>query len=107
MKQTAWLLLLFCVFPFLPVTAQRENFSYKFYGFVRGDLYYNTRDNAESVDGVFYLYPLRKDLDPNGKDLNANSNSSFYTFTTRLGMDITPVRNGYHRPEYRDSPLFG
>lgn len=25
-----------------PATAQKKNFTYKFYGFVRGDLFYNT-----------------------------------------------------------------
>lgn len=70
------------------VHAQRNNFSYKFYGFVRGDLYYNSRGNVEAVDGNFYLYPLNKQFDPEGNDLNATPNSSFYTFTTRLGIDI-------------------
>ena len=31
--------------------AQKKNFSYKFYGQVRGDLFYNSRANAEIVDG--------------------------------------------------------
>ena len=29
--------------------AQKKNFSYKFYGQVRGDLFYNSRANAEIV----------------------------------------------------------
>lgn len=76
----------------LACQGQRENFSYKFYGFVRGDIYYNSRINAEAVDGTFYLYPLNKKLDTDGKDLNAVSNSSFYTFTTRLGIDANGPR---------------
>lgn len=38
-----------------PATAQKKNFTYKFYGFVRGDLFYNTRVNMAPVDGNFYL----------------------------------------------------
>jgi hypothetical protein len=68
--------------------AQKKNFDYGFYGFVRGDLYYNSRSNVEAVDGLFYLYPTDKRYDADGKDLNATSNGSFYTFTTRLGLDI-------------------
>ncbi|MDR0393519.1 MAG: hypothetical protein LBH77_00010 [Tannerella sp.] len=68
--------------------AQKKNFNYNFYGFVRGDLYYNSRNNIESVDGLFYLYPADKRPDAEGKDLNATSNGSFYTFTTRLGLNI-------------------
>ena len=32
--------------------AQKKNFSYKFYGQVRTDLFYNSRSNSETVDGL-------------------------------------------------------
>lgn len=73
---------------FCSVDAQKKNFDYSYYGFVRGDLYYNSRNNMEVVDGLFYLYPKDRLTDPDGKDVNAKSNGSFYTFTTRLGLDI-------------------
>lgn len=72
-----------------PAAAQRKNFTYRFYGFVRGDLFYNTRANMAPVDGNFYLYPLDKLPDADGKDLNATPNGSFYTFTSRLGVEVT------------------
>jgi hypothetical protein len=68
--------------------SQKETFTYGFYGFVRGDLYYNSRQNIESVDGLFYLYPKDISRDADGSDLDAVPNSSFYTFTTRLGIDM-------------------
>ena len=74
--------------------SQKKDFTYNFYGFVRGDLFYNSRANVEAVDGNFYLFPLNKNLDPNGKDLNAAPNSSFYTFTTRFGIDMTGPKIG-------------
>lgn len=70
------------------IMAQKKNFSYHFYGFVRGDLFYNTRANQAPVDGNFYLYPLDNDFDSRGNDINATPNGSFYTFTTRLGVDM-------------------
>ena len=73
---------------YTPLFAQKKNFDYNFYGFIRGDWYYNSRQNTDAVDGLFYLFPKKKELDPNGNDLNANPNGSFYTFTTRLGLDI-------------------
>lgn len=73
----------------LPSVAQKKNFTYKFYGFVRGDLFYNSRANMAPVDGNFYLFPLDKIPDTDGKDLNATPNGSFYTFTSRLGVDLT------------------
>lgn len=68
--------------------AQKKNFSYKFYGQVRGDLFYNSRANAETVDGLFYLYPKDKDPDAGGKDLNATPNGSFYLLYSRIGVDV-------------------
>ena len=77
-----------CCILFVTAKSQKKNFNYSIYGFVRGDIYYNSRNNVEGVGGLFYLYP--KDIlpDADGKDLNATSTSGFYTFTTRLGLDI-------------------
>lgn len=74
--------------------AQKKNFSYNFYGFVRGDLFYNTRANQAPVDGNFYLYPLDRVPDSNGNDINASPNGSFYTFTTRFGIDMKGPKIG-------------
>lgn len=71
------------------VFAQKKVFDYKFYGQVRTDLFYNTRSNSETVDGLFYMYPLDENLDPNGHDLNGVGNGNFYTLYTRLGVDVT------------------
>ena len=67
---------------------QKKNFTYKFYGQVRGDLFYNSRANAETVDGLFYLYPKDVSLDADGRDLNASPNGSFYLLYSRLGVDV-------------------
>ena len=60
----------------------------------RQDLYYNSRANQETVDGLFYMYPLDKRLDANGKDMNATANGSFYPFYTRIGVDVTGPKLG-------------
>lgn len=73
----------------LGASAQKKDFGYKFYGQVRTDLYYNSRSNSETVDGLFYMFPLDKKLDPQGKDLNDSDNSNFYCFYSRLGIDVT------------------
>lgn len=87
--------------------AQRKNFTYRFYGFVRGDLFYNTRTNMAPVDGNFYLYPLDRKPDANGKDLNAGPNGSFYTFTSRLGVDATGPDIGTARSSAKIEVDFG
>lgn len=74
--------------------AQQKDFGYKSYGQVRTDLYYNSRANEETVDGLFYMYPKDKVYDENGKDLNATANGSFYTLYTRLGVDVQGPKLG-------------
>jgi hypothetical protein len=78
--------------------AQKKNFSYNFYGQVRGDLFYNSRANSEIVDGLFHLYPADIKPDADGCDLNAKSNGSFYMLYSRLGLDakgpVLPMKNG-------------
>lgn len=68
--------------------AQKKRFDYKFYGQVRTDLFYNTRSNSETVDGLFYMYPKDVVKDPNGEDLNGIPQGNFYTLYSRLGMDV-------------------
>lgn len=65
-----------------------KDFSFKMYGQVRTDIYYNSRENNQSVDGLFYMYPKDEFLDPNGKDLNASANSNMYAVYSRIGFDI-------------------
>ena len=95
MKKLA--LLLVSMLTLFSATAQKKNFTYKFYGFVRGDLFYNTRANMPPVDGNFYLFPLDEKPDADGKDLNATPNGSFYTFTSRLGLSVTGPNVGSAR----------
>lgn len=68
--------------------AQQKNVSYKFYGFVRSELFYNSRKNVEAVDGDFHLFPLNTLPDAQSEDLNAFPNSSLYSFTSRFGLDL-------------------
>lgn len=68
--------------------AQKKDFDLKFYGQVRTDLYYNSRANEETVDGLFYMYPKDKVRDEDGKDLNSTPSSNFCTLYSRLGVDV-------------------
>lgn len=87
MKTSYWLLLVLAGIG-TGAFAQKKGFSYRFYGQVRTDIYYNSRSNSETVDGLFYMYPLDKSLDPDGNDLNAAANGNFYTLYSRLGVDV-------------------
>ena len=83
-----------CMLASLGAMAQKKGFSYKFYGHVRADLFYNSRANQETVDGLFNVFPKDVLEDPNGNDLNATPNSNFYMLYTRLGLDVKGPKIG-------------
>ena len=72
----------------------KNGFELKIYGQVRTDLFYNTRNNVESVDGLFYSYPMDIKLDTEGNDLNDQDNSNFYLLYSRLGLDVKGPKLG-------------
>lgn len=106
MRNKSYMIALLCGI-LLPAHAQREQFRYDFYGFVRGEVYADSRQNTESVDGLFYLLPNDRLPDASGKDLNATPSSSFYSFTSRLGMNIKGPDIGKARSSARIETDFG
>ena len=52
----------------LGAVAQKKDFDFNIYGQVRADLFYNSRVNEESVDGLFYNYPKDYSYDAAGED---------------------------------------
>ena len=89
-----YILLSLCLMTLSSSFAQLKDFKFKFYGQIRTDFYYNSRANEETVDGLFYMYPKDELLDGNGEDLNATSNSNFYTLYSRLGLDVAGPKLG-------------
>ena len=65
-----------------------KDVSLKIYGHVRTDIFYNSRANTESVDGLFYIFPKDEDFDANGNDINSSDNSNMYTVYSRMGFDF-------------------
>lgn len=88
------ILLAICLFTVSGSFAQMKDFKFKFYGQIRTDLYYNSRANEETVDGLFYMYPKDKVRDEDGNDLNSTPNSNFYTLYSRLGVDVAGPKLG-------------
>ena len=65
-----------------------KDFNLKIYGQVRTDIFYNSRANTESVDGLFYSYPKDEVFDANGNDINGSGNSNMYAVYSRMGFDF-------------------
>lgn len=89
-----YILLSLCLMVASGSFAQTKDFKFKFYGQVRTDLYYNSRANQETVDGLFYMYPKDRNRDPDGNDLNSTPNGNFYTLYSRLGVDVAGPQLG-------------
>lgn len=86
-KKTILFSLLFVSVDFL--FAAEPAVSYKLYGFVRNELYFNSRQNTEALDGLFNMIPKPIDPDLAGNDKNAVPNSQMLSISTRLGLDFT------------------
>ena len=69
-----------------------KGLKYDFYGFIRANLFYNSRKSVAPVDGNFYLFPLNEELDADGKDLNEHPNGEFISYTSRLGLNVKGLR---------------
>jgi len=76
---------------FIAIFGTEPTASYKLYGFVRSELYYNSRQNTEALDGLFNMLPKPIDLDLSGNDKNAVPNSQMLAISTRLGIDFTSM----------------
>jgi len=70
------------------VVAQ-EATSYKLYGFIRSDFALDSRKILSSNQDFFSFYPMYRDLNADGEDLNATPSNSFTSVNTRFGLNIT------------------
>ncbi|MCP4552888.1 MAG: hypothetical protein GY834_12795 [Bacteroidetes bacterium] len=89
MKKT----LIVIMISFLPIIMMAQDkpiFGIKFSGFVKNDIYFDSRQNVAVRDGHFYLYPLDKSLEQGSEfDINSKSNFNMLSIQTRLKGSIT------------------
>ncbi len=82
------LLLIFNVSILIAQEDTKPKFSATVHGFVRTDFWYEDRQSAEALEGLFSMYPLERQLDANGLDLNKRPNANLLGISTRLGTII-------------------
>jgi hypothetical protein len=66
-----------------------QNFGISFSGFVKTDVFYDTRQTVSLREGHFLLYPQPEKLDLNKADINAKSSFNILSIQTRLLGKIT------------------
>jgi hypothetical protein len=77
--------LLFCLlFPLVLFSQEEKKFGIKFHGFVKSDIFFDSRQTWDAREGHFLLYPKNEDLDFNGDDINAASKFNMLSIQTRL-----------------------
>jgi hypothetical protein len=82
--------LIFSAFLTAGTIAQDESsFGIKFSGFVKTDIFWDSRQTVAAREGHFLLYPANEKLDVEGNDINAKSNFNMLSIQTRLRGTIT------------------
>jgi hypothetical protein len=64
-------------------------FGIKFSGFVKSDIFWDSRQTIAAREGHFLLYPMNEKLDAAGNDINAKANFNMLSIQTRLRGTIT------------------
>jgi hypothetical protein len=84
------LLLLLCTFSSLLFSqTEKQSFGISFSGFVKTDIFYDTRQSVIIREGHFLLYPQNENQDANGNDINDKSSFNILSIQTRLNGKIT------------------
>ncbi len=68
---------------------EKPKFDIKFSGFVKTDIFWDSRQTVSVREGHFLLYPQNEKLDLDGKDINDKSNFNILSIQTRCRADIT------------------
>ncbi len=83
------IIFLFIALPLISLTQDKKKFGIKFHGFVKTDIFFDTRQTVDAREGHFLLYPKNEDLDALGTDINAASKFNILAIQTRIKGVIT------------------
>lgn len=67
----------------------KSDFGIKFSGFVRNDIFYDTRMTVNAREGVIEFYPAERINNMDGKDINDRPNFNILSILSRLSGKIT------------------
>lgn len=83
-------------------------FGIAFSGYVKTDIFFDSRQTVSLRDGHFLLFPENEKPDADGADINAKSNYNFLSIQTRLAGTITgPDALGAKTSGYIEAEFFG
>ncbi|MHC1703232.1 MAG: hypothetical protein AB9846_04930 [Tenuifilaceae bacterium] len=92
MKRIILALLAIAILPIFSFSQEKKaepKFGITFTGFVKTDIFYDTRQTVNIREGHFLLYPDNESLDANNRDINAKSTFNILSIQSRLKGAIT------------------
>lgn len=92
MKRIILALLAIVILPIFSFSQEKKvepKFGITFTGFVKTDIFYDTRQTVNIREGHFLLYPDNESLDDNNSDINAKSTFNILSIQSRLRGAIT------------------
>jgi hypothetical protein len=85
-----------------------KKFDVKFSGFVKTDIFWDSRQTVSVREGHFLLYPENENLDINGEDINDKANFNMLSIQTRLRVAATgPDVLGAKSSAFVEGAFFG
>jgi len=87
---------------------KEKNFGIMFSGYVKTDVFFDTRQTVGLRDGHFLLFPEGPKIDADGKDINAKASYNFLSIQTRFAGSIWgPDALGAKTSGYFEAEFFG
>lgn len=87
---------------------KEKNFGIIFSGYVKTDIFFDTRQSVGLRDGHFLLFPEGPKIDAEGSDINAKATYNFLSIQTRLAGSIWgPDALGAKTSGYFEAEFFG
>ena len=84
-----YLLLLFAQISVFGIAQEDQKFGIEFHGYVKTDIFFDSRQTVDAREGHFLLYPTNESLDFEGNDINARPKFNILSIQTRLTGKIT------------------
>ncbi len=83
-------------------------FGITFSGFVKTDIFFDSRQTVSAREGHFLLFPENEKLDAEGADINAKASYNFLSIQTRVAGSISgPDALGAKTSAYIEAEFFG
>jgi hypothetical protein len=86
----AWYSFIFLLFLPFPLFSQLsiKPFNFKLSGYIKGELYGDSRQTTSALEDDLNYFPKEQTLDPAGNDINARAQTIMDAFETRMRLDM-------------------